>query len=845
MNEIYTEKAKQALLFAAEEAKQFRHKAIGTEHLLLGLYREPEGVAHNVLVDHLPSYEAVKEEVEFVIGYGKDEVQDAPVDLNRVVYSPRSRKVLYIAGEEAQRQQVTLVGTEHILLSLIADQVLAVRILKNLDVDIEKLRKDIYRSIGQRPPVRNRSNENNNKPSNRGSKRPQSATPTLDSLTRDLTEQARNGQLDQVIGRKKELRRIMQVLSRRTKNNPVLVGEPGVGKTAIAEAVAIAVANNDVVSTLANKRVVSLDVGSLVAGTKYRGEFEDRVKNLLEETEKAGNVILFIDELHSLIGAGAAEGAIDASNLMKPALARGHLQVIGATTLNEYQKYIEKDAALERRFAKVLVDEPSEADAIEILKGIRKDYEKFHRVTIKDEAIEAAVRLGNRYIADRFLPDKAIDIMDEAAATARLDNGDKDTTQQTIVGIRKQLTDLEELKKHYVNTQEFEKAAGVHQQQQRLSQELFDLQNNPQVVQDEPFDIEIDGQNVADIVAMWTGVPMQQLTQTENQQLINLEDHLHKRVKGQDEAVRSVARAVRRARSGIKDPNRPIGSFMFLGPTGVGKTELAKSLAGEMFGSDNNIIRLDMSEYMEKYSTSRMIGSAPGYVGYDEGGQLTEQVRQHPYSVVLFDEIEKAHPDVFNMLLQVLDDGYITDSKGRKVDFRNTVMIMTSNLGATAIRDDKNVGFGAKQATDSHEEMDSRIRKELKSAFRPEFLNRVDEIIVFHTLAEEQIVEIVQKFTTALTKLLAEQGVKLRVTQGANKEIASKGFDKEYGARPLRRVIQQKVEDPIAEMLIADKISEGDVVTVGARQGELYIRVKHPDGQEESNDVKDLISAGQ
>ncbi|MER2293410.1 MAG: ATP-dependent Clp protease ATP-binding subunit [Aerococcus urinaeequi] len=845
MNEIYTEKAKQALLFAAEEAKQFRHKAIGTEHLLLGLYREPEGVAHNVLVDHLPSYEAVKEEVEFVIGYGKDEAQDAPVDLNRVVYSPRSRKVLYIAGEEAQRQQVTLVGTEHILLSLIADQVLAVRILKNLDVDIEKLRKDIYRSIGQRPPVRNRSNENNNKPSNRGSKRPQSATPTLDSLTRDLTEQARNGQLDQVIGRKKELRRIMQVLSRRTKNNPVLVGEPGVGKTAIAEAVAIAVANNDVVSTLANKRVVSLDVGSLVAGTKYRGEFEDRVKNLLEETEKAGNVILFIDELHSLIGAGAAEGAIDASNLMKPALARGHLQVIGATTLNEYQKYIEKDAALERRFAKVLVDEPSEADAIEILKGIRKDYEKFHRVTIKDEAIEAAVRLGNRYIADRFLPDKAIDIMDEAAATARLDNGDKDTTQQTLVGIRKQLTDLEELKKHYVNTQEFEKAAGVHQQQQRLSQELFDLQNKPQVVQDEPFDIEIDGQNVADIVAMWTGVPMQQLTQTENQQLINLEDHLHKRVKGQDEAVRSVARAVRRARSGIKDPNRPIGSFMFLGPTGVGKTELAKSLAGEMFGSDNNIIRLDMSEYMEKYSTSRMIGSAPGYVGYDEGGQLTEQVRQHPYSVVLFDEIEKAHPDVFNMLLQVLDDGYITDSKGRKVDFRNTVMIMTSNLGATAIRDDKNVGFGAKQATDNHEEMDSRIRKELKSSFRPEFLNRVDEIIVFHTLAEEQIVEIVQKFTTALTKLLAEQGVKLRVTQGANKEIASKGFDKEYGARPLRRVIQQKVEDPIAEMLITDKISEGDVVTVGARQGELYIRVKHPDGQEESNDVKDLISAGQ
>jgi ATP-dependent Clp protease ATP-binding subunit ClpC len=845
MSEIYTEKAKQALLYAAEEAKQFRHKAIGTEHLLLGLYREPEGIAHNVLVNHLPSYDAVREEVEFVIGYGQDEADENPIELSRLVYSPRSRKVLYIAGEEAQRQQVTLVGTEHILLSLIADQVLAVRILKNLDVDIEKLRKDIYRAIGQRPPVRNRNNEaNNTQQAARGSKRPQSATPTLDSLTRDLTAQARNGQLDPVVGRQKELRRVMQVLSRRTKNNPVLVGEPGVGKTAIAEAVAIAIAKNEVASTLANKRVVSLDVGSLVAGTKYRGEFEDRVKNLLEETEKDGNVILFIDELHSLIGAGAAEGAIDASNLMKPALARGHVQVIGATTLNEYQKYIEKDAALERRFAKVLVEEPSETDAIEILKGIRKDYEKFHRVAITDEAIEASVRLGSRYIADRFLPDKAIDIMDEAAATARLDHGDKDSRHQTIAGIRTQVMDLENLKKHYVNTQEFEKAAEVHQQQQALTQKIFDLHNNPQVEEDTNYDLEIGGKEVAEIVAMWTGVPVQQLTQSENQQLLTLETQLHKRVKGQDEAVKAVSRAVRRARSGIKNPNRPIGSFMFLGPTGVGKTELAKALASEMFGSENHMIRLDMSEYMEKYSTSRMIGSAPGYVGYDEGGQLTEQVRQQPYSVVLFDEIEKAHPDVFNMLLQVLDDGYITDSKGRKVDFRNTVMIMTSNLGATAIRDEKTLGFGAKQASEDHSEMDSRIRKELKLAFRPEFLNRVDEIITFHTLAEDQIIEIVQKFTAALSKLLAEQGVKLRVTQAANKEIASKGFDKEYGARPLRRVIQQKVEDPIAEMLIAGRIQADDVVTVGARQGELYIRVKHPDGQEDTDDVKDLIKSG-
>lgn len=839
MSEIYTEKAKVALEYALEEAEQFRHKAIGTEHLLLGLYHEPEGVAHSVLDRYLPNYEVVKEEIEFVTGYG---ISKMPIRQDQYAYSPRSRKVLYIAGEEAKRMGSSLIGTEHILLSLIADEVLAVRILRNLAVDIDRLRRDIYKMIGQRPPVRNRSKNPNNTDQHKSEKEQKvSNTPTLDGLAKDLTAQARENKLDPVIGRHKEIRRIMQVLSRRTKNNPVLVGEPGVGKSAVAEAIAIKIVNGDVPENIAGKRLMSLDMGSLVAGTKYRGEFEDRMKNIIDELTNDGQVILFIDELHTLIGAGGAEGAIDASNILKPALARGDIQVIGATTLDEYQKYIEKDAALERRFAKVLVEEPSVIETIEILKGIRERYEQFHQLNISDEAIEAAVHLSERYINDRFLPDKAIDVMDEAAATARLDYGTLANVNHSAQPLENQFDELEQQKMEYVQAQQFDLAADVHQQQIKLSNNIAEIQ---QQSEDKPtnYDISIGEADIAKIIGMWTSVPVSQLTRSENARLMSLEDNLHKRVKGQDEAVRAVARAVRRARSGLKDPNRPIGSFMFLGPTGVGKTELAKALAEELFDSERKLIRIDMSEYMEKFSTSRLIGSAPGYVGYDEGGQLTEQIRQHPYSVILFDEIEKAHPDIFNMFLQILDDGYITDSKGRKVDFRNTIMIMTSNLGATAIRDEKSVGFGAKNISQDYKAMDKRIREEIKRAFRPEFINRVDEIIVFHHLDKKQIIEVVRKFVDIITKQVAEQYITLNVTNGALQVIAAEGFSPEYGARPIRRLLQQKIEDPLSDLLISKKVVAGDDVTIGSRQGELYIRVKHADGSEDKENINKLIT---
>lgn len=840
MSEIYTEKANLALAYALEEAQQFRHKAIGTEHILLGLYREPDGVAHSVLDRYLPSYDLVKEEIEFVTGYG---ISKLPIRDDQYAYSPRSRKVLFMAGEEAKRMQAALVGTEHILLALIADEVLAVRILRNLSVDIDHLRKDIYKMIGQRPPVKNRSKQQNGNDKNGKEKaKTVSKTPTLDGLAKDLTALAQTDKLDPVIGREKEIRRIMQVLSRRTKNNPVLVGEPGVGKSAVAEAIAIKIVNGDVPENIAQKRLMSLDMGSLVAGTKYRGEFEDRMKNIIDELTNDGNVILFIDELHTLIGAGGAEGAIDASNILKPALARGDIQVIGATTLDEYQKYIEKDAALERRFAKVLVEEPTVEDTIKILKGIRERYEQFHQLHISDEAIEAAVYLSERYITDRYLPDKAIDVMDEAAATARLDYGTMaNEKKSSFHQLENQYNALEQRKMEFVQSQDFDHAADIHQQQVELTNKITELKQQPET-KDVAYDITIGEEEIANIVGMWTGVPVTQLTRSENSRLMTLEDSLHKRVKGQDEAVRAVARAVRRARSGLKDPNRPIGSFMFLGPTGVGKTELAKALAEELFDSEHKLIRIDMSEYMEKYSTSRLIGSAPGYIGYDEGGQLTEQIRQHPYSVILFDEIEKAHPDVFNMFLQILDDGYITDSKGRKVDFRNTIMIMTSNLGATAIRDEKSVGFGAKSVSQDYDAMNKRIREELKRAFRPEFLNRIDEIVVFHHLGKDQIIEVVRKFTDMITKQVAEQGITLNITHGALQVLADEGFSAEYGARPIRRLLQQKIEDPLSDMIISGKIGANDEITVGSRQGELYMRVKHADGSEDKSNIKDLIT---
>ncbi|MDO4680014.1 MAG: ATP-dependent Clp protease ATP-binding subunit [Aerococcus sp.] len=838
MSEHYTEKAKAALALAVEVAKGFRHAAVGSEHLLLGLYEEPDGVAHAVLSEYLPAYESLKEEIEFITGYGTSR---GPLDQEgNPIYAPRSRQVLYKAREFANELQASLIGTEHLLLALIDSEMLAMRILRNLNVDVDQLRHDIYLMIGQPDPK--------SRPKNRGQKRRQpnqgeggSQTPTLDAVAKDFTQAAREHQIDPVIGRDKEIKRVMQILSRRTKNNPVLVGEPGVGKTAVAEAIAQFIVDDRVPASLMNKRVMVLDVGSLVAGTKYRGEFEDRVKKILDEVRADHHVILFIDELHTLVGAGGAEGAIDASNLLKPSLARGEIQVIGATTLGEYQKYIERDPALERRFAKVMIEEPTEEQTVAILKGIRDSYERFHQVKITDEAIDAAVRLSTRYLPDRFLPDKAIDVMDEIAATKRLNQAFTPEAVEQRKALKQRYNDVDRQKQRAVQQQDFALAAQLHDEQQQLGLKLQQLGHEPGTDKNE-YQLQATAMDVAKMIGEWTGIPVSRLTKTENEQLLNLEDQLHLRVKGQHQAVSAVVRAVKRSRSGLGDPNRPIGSFMFLGPTGVGKTELAKTLAENLFGSESAMIRLDMSEYMEKYSTSRLIGSAPGYIGFEEGGQLTEKVRQHPYSVVLFDEIEKAHPDVYDLLLQILDDGYLSDSKGRRINFRNTIIIMTSNIGATELRDAKTVGFGGQKEEQSYQTMSKRIKDALKRSFRPEFLNRVDETIVFHMLEPKEIQAIVRKFTDQLTKRLAELEIHLQFTTGAIKQIAKDGFDHELGARPVRRLIQQQIEDPMSDLMLANRIQAEDEVQVGARQGKLYIRIKHRDGSEEHNTVSDLLS---
>ncbi|MDN5951348.1 MAG: ATP-dependent Clp protease ATP-binding subunit, partial [Loigolactobacillus coryniformis] len=647
-------------------------------------------------------------------------------------------------------------------------------------------------------------------------------TPTLDSLARDLTQLARENQMDPVVGRSKEVRRLIQVLSRRTKNNPVLIGEPGVGKTAIAEGLAQKIIAGDVPDDMAKKRLMMLDMGSLVAGTKYRGEFEDRLKKVIDEIYKDGHVILFIDELHTLIGAGGAEGAIDASNILKPALARGEMQVIGATTLDEYQKYIEKDAALERRFATIQVNEPTQAEAEEILLGLRSRYEEHHGVTITDEAVHEAVVLSSRYISDRFLPDKAIDLIDESAASVRLDAASKKTPESKL---ETELNQLVKDKEAAIEAQDFEKAASIRENEMVLKDKLA-TEQAAAPTNGVRKDVKVTPDDIATVVSQWTGVPLTQLQKSETERLINLEKVLHKRVIGQEAAVSAVSRAIRRARSGLKDPQRPIGSFMFLGPTGVGKTELAKALAEAMFGSEDNMIRVDMSEYMEKYSTSRLVGAPPGYVGYEEGGQLTEKVRQKPYSVVLLDEVEKAHPDVFNILLQVLDDGYLTDSKGRRVDFRNTILIMTSNLGATALRDEKSVGFGAQKVQQDYKAMRSRILEELKKSFRPEFINRIDEVVVFHSLTKPELHQIVKIMAKNVLKRLHDQNIDVKITPAAIDVIAKAGFDPEYGARPIRRAIQQQVEDRLSEELLSGHIKVGESVTIGARKGEITVNVR-------------------
>lgn len=815
MDELYTPSANRVLILAQEQANYFKHQAIGTEHLLLALSLEENGIANKVLRQNVITATDIREEIERLTGYGNLRRQ-APD--NYLPYSPKAKAVLEKAKNEASILNAAKVGTEHILLALLDDEtIVSSRILASLNVDVKRIKQSIYHQLGVSPvQVRKATRANNMKN--------QEKTPTLDELARDLTAMAANQEVDPVVGRDQEIKRVIQVLSRRTKNNPVLLGEPGVGKTAVAEGLAQKIVLEQVPDNLLTKRIMMLDMGSLVAGTKFRGEFEDRLKKILDEIYQDGNVILFIDELHTLIGAGGAEGAIDASNILKPALARGEVQVIGATTLDEYQKYVESDAALERRFARVNVEEPTKKVTLEILTGLRPRYEKFHKVKLTDEALKAAVDYSSRYITNRFLPDKAIDLMDESAARVRIAHSEK---KSKLSESKLKLDELSHAKDEALLREDFEEAAKLRNQELKLRQKLAEMKRREEEKAKKlEFNIKVTAQDVAGVVADWTGVPVTQMTKTESERLINLEKVLHERVVGQAEAVSAVAKAIRRARSGLSDPGRPIGSFMFLGPTGVGKTELAKALAQAMFGDEDSMIRIDMSEYMEKYSTSRLVGSPPGYVGYDEGGQLTEKVRNKPYSVVLLDEVEKAHPDVFNILLQVLDDGYLTDSKGRRVDFRNTIIIMTSNLGATALRDDKAVGFGIAKPSDEYAAMSAKIREALKKSFRPEFLNRIDEIVIFHSLVKEELHEIVKKMAKQIVDRLAQKDVKLKITPAAIDVIAKAGFDPEYGARPIRRALQNKVEDKLSDALLMGQIVQGATVTLGASKGKITLNVK-------------------
>ncbi len=792
----FTERAQQVLVLAQEEAKRLNHNFIGTEHLLLGLAREGSGIAARALQNMAVDLNRVRQEVERIAPKGDKIIQQG------ITYTPRAKRVVELAIEESQNLGHNYVGTEHLMLGLVREgEGIAAQVLSNLGIDLKKARKEVIQLLGGEEGVGKVPE---------GEKAGGTQTPTVDTFGRDLTQLARDGKLDPVIGREKEIERVVQILSRRTKNNPCLIGEPGVGKTAIAEGLAYHIIEGKVPEILRDKRVVTIELAAVVAGTKYRGEFEERLRKLMNELRQAGNVLVFIDELHTLIGAGAAEGAIDASNILKPALARGELQCIGATTMDEYRKHIEKDPALERRFQPIIVGEPSCDESVEILKGLRDRYEAHHKVKITDEALEAAVKLGDRYISDRYLPDKAIDLIDEAASRVRIRNY---TAPPDLKEVEDKLTNLRTEKEASVRNQEFEKAAKLRDDEHKLKEELDDQKKEWEKQVGASDMSQVGEDDVAYIVSSWTGVPVKRLAEEESARLMNLEETLHRRVIGQDEAVQSVARAVRRARAGLKDPKRPIGSFIFLGPTGVGKTELGRALAEALFGDENAIIRLDMSEYMEKHTTARLIGAPPGYIGYEEGGQLTEKVRRNPYSVILLDEIEKAHPDVFNILLQILEDGRLTDGKGRTVDFRNTVIIMTSNVGATFLKKAA-VGFGASSEESDYEQMKERIMDELKRTFRPEFLNRVDDQIVFHSLSEEHIRQIVDMMLDELNKRIQEYSLQVEVSDDVKGMLLKEGFDPSFGARPLRRVIQRRLEDGISEELLQGKIAPGDTVEV-------------------------------
>ena len=811
----FTERARRVLTLAQEEAQRFNHNYIGTEHLLLGLVREGDGVAAKVLANLGVELNKVRSAVEFIIGRGDRAV------LGEIGLTPRAKKVIELAVDEARRLNHHYIGTEHLLLGLVREgEGIAAGVLESLGVNLERVRAETTRILSQSMP----------QSAGTGARSSSTRTPTVDQLGMDLTAAARAGKLDPVIGRSKEIERVIQILSRRTKNNPVLIGEPGVGKTAIAEGLAHRIINGDVPETLQGKRLLTLDIGSLVAGTKYRGEFEERLKKVIEEIKSSGNCVLFIDELHMLVGAGAAEGAVDAANILKPSLARGELQCVGATTLDEYRKHIERDAALERRFQPIVVEEPSVEETIEILKGIKEKYEEHHKLIISDEALVAAAELASRYVSDRFLPDKAIDLVDEASSRVRIR---RSATPPSLKEASRGLESLRKEKDAAISSQQYEYAAELRDREVKLQEKIETLEEGIEVQRegDKPTVTEDD---IADVVSMWTGIPVARIASEESQRLLQMEDVLHSRVIGQDEAIVAISKSVRRSRAGLKDPKRPIGVFMFLGPTGVGKTYLPRVLAEFMFGSEDNMIKLDMSEFMEKHNVSRLVGAPPGYIGYDDGGQLTDTVRRKSYCLILLDEIEKAHPDVFNLLLQIFDDGHLTDAKGRKVDFRNTIIIMTSNVGSDLIRKESALGFSvakdeAKTAEQKYGRMKEKVTEDLKRVFRPEFLNRIDSQVVFHTLAKEHIRRIVDLQLIDLEKQLMLKGINLEMTEAAKDWLGEKGYDPVFGARPLRRVIQNELEDRLSEALLQERFTLGDSVIIDVQNGDLVMEKKEPE----------------
>ena len=812
--EKFSERARRVLSLAQEEAQRFNHNYIGTEHILLGLVRETEGVAARVLSGLNVDLNKVRSAVEFIIGRGEKPAQ------GEIGLTPRAKKVVELAVDEARRMNHTYIGTEHLLIGLLREgEGVAAGVLESLGITLEKVRTETHRILSS-------STAGSGGSSSRSGQR----TPTLDQLGTDLTRAARDGKLDPVVGRKQEIERVVQILSRRTKNNPVLVGEPGVGKTAIVEALAQQIDSGEIPETLQGKRLVTLDMGALVAGTKYRGEFEERLKKIIEEIKNSGNCVLFIDEVHTLVGAGSAEGAVDASNILKPSLARGEIQCIGSTTLDDYRKYVERDPALERRLQPVRVEEPNSEDTVSILHGVKEMYENHHNVDITDDAVKAAATLATRFIPDRFLPDKAIDLIDEAGSRVRLRGSVTPTTVKDAMAV---LERVRQEKDEAIAAQQYEVAAELRDRELNLNENLMHLRQEWRTDRENSRSA-VTEEDIAEVVSMWTGIPVTRLGVEETARLIHMEDDLHKRIIGQDEAIINISKAVRRARAGLKDPRHPIGVFMFLGPTGVGKTELVRAMAEVMFGQEDNMIRLDMSEFQERHTVARLIGAPPGYVGYDEGGQLTEGVRRKNYCAILLDEIEKAHPEVFNILLQIFDAGQLTDARGRRVDFRNSIIVMTSNLGSDLIKRDTSMGFSVKSGdaqTDaqSYERMKDKVMDEVKRFFRPEFLNRIDATIVFHQLNREQIHAIVDLMVKMVQQELADKNVTLELTEAAREHLAEKGFDPVLGARPLRRVIQNEVEDTLSDELLGGELQDGDIALVDAIDGKIVITPKHPE----------------